>query len=316
VLLPAALYFNPALTATSSGPQTVTLTNTGTGPLTIQSIVATGDFTQTNNCGTAVQPGNGCTLNVIFHPTAAGTRAGAVTISDDATPTGAHQAVSLTGSGSGTTPNFSVTPEAIQFPDQAVGSVSPAQTITLKSVFTIANSLGTPVYPAGFKVTTTCGTALAGGASCLFQAAFSPTIPGPVSGVMSIPITGRPTRYVILSGTGTAAGKAPALSLTPASINFGQAALGDNPSQTITVWNMSGLPTAIRSHSLTGAGAFTITGYNCPAILAGGAKCTVEITCLVTGTTPFQNDSSLTITEESGAQTQVPVTGQAVLATN
>jgi len=316
VLLPASLFFNWALTATSSGAQTVTLTNTGTGPLTIQSIVATGDFTQSNNCGTAVRPGNGCTLNVTFHPTAAGTRAGAVTISDDATPTGAHQTVSLTGSGSATVPQFSVTPESIQFPEQAVGSTSAAQSITLKNVFTTAASLGTPAYPAGFKVTTTCGATLAGGASCTFQAAFAPTVAGPVSGVMSIPITGKPARYVTLSGTGTAAGQAPALSLTPALINFGQVALNDNPSQTITVTNTSGLPTAILSHSLTGAAAFTITGYNCPAILAGGARCRVQITFLVTSSTPFQNDSTLTIQEGSGTQTQVPVTGQAVLTTN
>jgi hypothetical protein len=61
-----------------------------------------------------------------------------------------------------------------------------------------------------------------------------------------------------------------------------------------------------------GAPAFTITNYTCPAILAAGASCAVEITFLPVSTTPYDNSSTLTITEGSGAQTQVPISGQAV----
>ena len=53
-------------------------------PLDITSIVASGDFAQTNDCPATVAPAGFCTLSVTFTPTAAGTRTGAVTITDNA----------------------------------------------------------------------------------------------------------------------------------------------------------------------------------------------------------------------------------------
>jgi hypothetical protein len=58
----------------------VTVNVTGTAAFSIQSITASGDFAQTNNCGSSV-PGNGsCTINVTFTPTTTGDRAGNLTI--------------------------------------------------------------------------------------------------------------------------------------------------------------------------------------------------------------------------------------------
>jgi hypothetical protein len=61
---------------TSSPAQSVKLTNTGTAPITIFSIeiagVNPGDFSQTNTCGSTLNPGARCTVEVTFTPTAAG----------------------------------------------------------------------------------------------------------------------------------------------------------------------------------------------------------------------------------------------------
>jgi hypothetical protein len=75
----------------------VTLTNTGTQTLAVSSIAVSGDFSQTNTCGTSVATGASCAIGVAFTPTAAGSRAGAVTITDNAS--GSPQLITLTGTG-------------------------------------------------------------------------------------------------------------------------------------------------------------------------------------------------------------------------
>ena len=78
-LTPASLTFASQAVGTTSLAQPATLTNTATVPLSITSIATSGDFTESNNCGSTVQAGAACTLNVTFTPTA-----GAVTITDNA----------------------------------------------------------------------------------------------------------------------------------------------------------------------------------------------------------------------------------------
>jgi hypothetical protein len=82
---------------TTSVAQTVTLSNTGSAPLAISSIVGSGDFLQTSNCGSGVAAGAACSISVRFHPTGTGTRTGAITITDDAA--GSPHKVALSGTG-------------------------------------------------------------------------------------------------------------------------------------------------------------------------------------------------------------------------
>jgi hypothetical protein len=67
--------FLPHNVGTMSTPMTVTVNSTGAGPLTVSSVVITGDasgsFSQSNNCGT-VAAGNSCTVNITFDPTVSG----------------------------------------------------------------------------------------------------------------------------------------------------------------------------------------------------------------------------------------------------
>jgi hypothetical protein len=82
---------------TTSAAQTVTLTNTGTGSLSITSLLPSGDYGQANTCGPFVAAAGNCTISVTFTPTAVGTRTGAITITDNAA--NSPQSVSLTGTG-------------------------------------------------------------------------------------------------------------------------------------------------------------------------------------------------------------------------
>jgi minor extracellular serine protease Vpr len=83
---------------TTSASQSVTLSNTGTAPLTITSIAAGGDFQMSSNtCGTSLGAGASCTVGVAFKPTASGKRKGALVFKDF--NTGSPQTVNLSGKG-------------------------------------------------------------------------------------------------------------------------------------------------------------------------------------------------------------------------
>jgi len=94
-----SLDFGDVTVGQTSAPQQVTLQNTGSNDLSISSIVASGDFAQTNNCptSTAVAPSVSCTISVTFTPTKTGLRKGAVTITDNAPKS--PQKVTLSGTG-------------------------------------------------------------------------------------------------------------------------------------------------------------------------------------------------------------------------
>jgi hypothetical protein len=126
--------------------QTVTLSNVGAATLAFNSIAATGDFGQTNDCGSMLDVGESCRVNVTFTPTAVGSRTGFLSISDNAS--GSPQQVSLSGTGTtqvgdsanpycgpGDTPMFGLSDGPATLPTGCVytamaGSPSPGVTTT------------------------------------------------------------------------------------------------------------------------------------------------------------------------------------------
>ena len=96
-----SLPFGKQKVGTTSGAQTVTLTNTGTTPLLLGTLTISGDFafasgtTCTN--GSSLAPNTPCTINITFTPTAPGSRSGKVVITDNALLS--PQIVSLLGTG-------------------------------------------------------------------------------------------------------------------------------------------------------------------------------------------------------------------------
>jgi hypothetical protein len=92
-----SLSFSALAVGTSSAAQIVTVTNSGNGSLTVTGVLATGDFSQTNNCATVAANGGTCSIQVKFTPTSSGARTGTLTLTDSAA--NSPQSVSLAGSG-------------------------------------------------------------------------------------------------------------------------------------------------------------------------------------------------------------------------
>ncbi|MEP6715476.1 MAG: choice-of-anchor D domain-containing protein, partial [Terriglobia bacterium] len=113
---PTSLTFPAQSVGSISAPLSFTLSNSGTAPLTVNSVsiggAAASDFSQTNNCVGAFDPRGACKVSVTFAPSAPGARSAVVTISDNAADS--PQQVNLNGNQSG-----------VQLTNQRVTSTAP-----------------------------------------------------------------------------------------------------------------------------------------------------------------------------------------------
>ncbi len=98
---PAQLTFPAQKVGTSSTPQAVTVTNTGSTAVSVSSVAIAGrnyhDYSETNTCGTQIDAGATCKVTVTFTPGAKGTRDALVNVNDNGG--GSPQGVLLTGTG-------------------------------------------------------------------------------------------------------------------------------------------------------------------------------------------------------------------------
>lgn len=186
--------FSTQTVGTTSSPQTVTLTNNGSGALTITQVAATPspEFSSTTTCVGTINPGATCTISVTFAPTAAGTRSGSLTITSNAA--GSPTTVGLSGTSVLTaSPICSVQNNTVAFPMTTVGVMSSGLSTT------ITNSGNAPLQITGVAIgganasdfrlgasnTCTVGTIAVGG-SCQLQVAFQPQSAGSKSAVVTI----------------------------------------------------------------------------------------------------------------------------------
>ena len=225
---PPSINFGDQAVGSSSIPQTVTVSNTGSADLSVQSIESS-DTTvfslgggTTSSCGTGsvsitLTPGDSCTFTVTFQPASTGTFDATVTITDNASPT--TQTVDLSGTGVTTEPIASVSPTSISFGTYKVGSSSAPQTVTVSntssadlSVYSIESS-DTTDFSLGGSTTSSCGTGsvsitLTPGDSCTFTVTFQPASTGTFDATVTITDNASPTtQTVTLTGTGTRKGK-------------------------------------------------------------------------------------------------------------
>lgn len=96
-----SLGFPTQLVGTTSPATGIVLINYGSTALNITSIAATANFGESDNCGSSLASGAKCTINVTFTPSASGSLAGTLSITDNAS--GSPQAVTLAGTGTTTT---------------------------------------------------------------------------------------------------------------------------------------------------------------------------------------------------------------------
>ncbi len=249
---PTSLTFGGQLVGTSSTPQSVTLSNTGSNSVTINSIGASGDFSQTNTCGTSLAGNSSCTISVTFTPTASGTRTGTLTISDSS----GTQTVGLTGTG---TSNVSLTPVTLNFGNVGVGNSSSPQAFTLSNGnSTTLTSIGVSLSgtnAADFTQTNNCGTSLAPSASCTINVTFTPSVYAAESATLTV-TDSVGTQTSSLSGTG--------INTTPPVTQITAPANGATVSGVVTVTATATDPVGIASVQIYIDGTLAASGSSSP----------------------------------------------------
>jgi len=192
--------FPVQLVGTTSAPQTVKLTNTGTAPLSIASITVRGPFHLTDNCGKSVAAGATCDLGITFAPTAAGNTSGLLSFHDSASTK--PQVIELSGAGT----VMAVSPHSLNFGDQKVGTKSAPQPVVVTNQGSAAvtiNSIKFMDARNNYHQGNNCPAQLSSGSSCTISVTFDPKNTGPQKGMLYVDDNGGGGRQGIsLTGTG------------------------------------------------------------------------------------------------------------------
>ena len=208
---PTFLAFGKEDVNISSPPQTVTVANSGSLPVTITGFSFTGAngnlFSQTNDCPASLAVNSNCTVNVTFTPVVTGNFSADLNVTDDAA--GSPQLVSLTGAG--VRPNAVITspnPPQIHFGQIPVGSSSSSQPVTLLNngggTLFISSITFTGPNPTEFSETDNCDGSVLSGGTCTVNVTFSPSVIGLGEAFMNINDNSDPSpQQVSLSGDGT-----------------------------------------------------------------------------------------------------------------
>ena len=202
--IPSSLDFGGRALNVTTGRASVTIANTSGVQVSISSIVTSGDFAQTNNCGNSILPSlvSACRIDIAFTPTAGGTRAGSIIIKS--TASGSPHVIPLSGIGGVSDLDFA--PTSLHFGNVPLGSKSTSSTILL------ANNGSTPVNfisilaSGDFQETNNCGGSLPAGGKCVMTVVFTPSGSGTRNGRITLSDTDpTPLQTIPLAGVGKVA---------------------------------------------------------------------------------------------------------------
>jgi hypothetical protein len=305
------LTFSSQGVGTTSAPQSLAISSTGTADLNITSISTSAPFAQNNNCPSQLPPGMDCTINVTYTPKTGGTQTGTLTVADNAG--GDPQTVTLSGTGA-VAPAVSLSATSLTAGSFPVGTTSGTTNLVVTNSGTAALSISsvtlTGPNPGDFALNNGCPGSLAAGGNCSITFTFTPTAPGTRTAYINITdnAAGSP-QTVTISGTG----QAPAASLSTSSLTFASQTTGTTSApQTITLTNSGNESLSISSIGLTGANPGDFTQSNtCGSSVAPGNTCMISVSFTPPATGTFSATLALT-DNASGSPQSVSLSGTGV----
>jgi hypothetical protein len=320
-LVPNAPLSFGQITSGQTAQQRLTLTNTGTGVLTIRRLSSAPPFLSTSTCGATLAVGASCSVTITYAPidevatgsSTSGTRNDVGSLSIESDAAASPQFVSLSGlvspvassnpASSAVLAAYALSESALTFANTPVGNASAAQTVTLTNTGTTTIHVLSMLPAADFTATTTCGAVLPG-ASCSFGVAFTPTTGSSAAlrtGTLEIQSDATDSlEFISLVGSSSTA----PIVLNPTTLSFGTVNVGSSATSSVSVTNTSAAP--ITFTALSASGAFSVAQGSCPAVgstLAAGISCTLAVTFTPVGSGMLSGLLSL-----STDATQLPLT--------
>ena len=255
----------------SSQAQSATLTNPGSGSLTVtQATLTNARFSLSGlTLPLTLAAGQSAAFTVAFAPQSAGSVSANLAFTSNAS----NPTMNLSLSGNAIMPGqLTANPASLAF-----GSIQVGNNLTLMD--TLTNTGGASVTVSQATLTnasfTLSGPALpltlGAGQSAAFSVGFSPQSAGSVSGNIAFTSNAsNPTISVALSGNAVLPGQ---LTANPASLAFGSVQAGNNLTLMDSLTNNGGASVTISQATVTGSG-FSISGLNVPLTLNPGASVT------------------------------------------
>ncbi len=186
---PGFLDFGGVVVNGSSAVQSVTISNTGDGNMSLNPVTVSGEFSQTNDCSDVLNAGDSCVVDVIFNPTTIGDIVGLLQVLGNDALSDASLAASADLVGVGLSvpqANLTVTPSFLDFGEVQINHDSTAQSITISNVGNGSMSLNPVTVSGVFSQTNNCSNVLNAGESCLVNLIFSPTAVGNAVGLLRV----------------------------------------------------------------------------------------------------------------------------------
>ena len=313
---PSSLSFGDVASGSTSAAQSVTISNPGTSAAPISSISASGDYAETNTCGSSIAAGGSCTASVTFSPTSGGPLTGSLTVNTSAP--GGNLTVALSGAGVTSTTNLALnqpitasssyetyvasnandgntstyweSTDGAGYPQTItvdLGSAQSIGSITLDLPPSSAWATRTETLSVLGSTNDTSFSQIVGSAGYTFDPSSGNTV------TISLP-SGTSTRYVQLSFTGntgwsaaqlsefevfpggSSSGGSSALTSSPSSLSFGNETTGSTSVAQSVTISNPGTSTASISAISTSA-PFAETN-TCGSSIAAGGSCTASVT--------------------------------------
>jgi len=300
---PTSFVLHDAILGSAGGTGTVTITNTGTAGANISQPVFAGDFRlYQDTCPPNLSAGFSCSITTVFVPTGTGTRTGSMTITDDAGP----HVISL--SGNSLASSTLAMPLQLNFPQTAVNTLSPTQTLTLQNTGGSIDVLGVFQVNGDFAIRgTTCGSQINAYQSCTLTVVFAPSAAGNRVGSITVPfnnLVSLSQSTTLLYGTGAGT---PLVSITPSSLDFGNVGIGSaSDPQLVQISNPGTGALTLTSQQLAGSSDFRIASTTCGNSVPAGGSCTLSM--VLAPTSAGAKTGTLTLVDALGTHT-ITLTG-------
>ncbi|HKA35219.1 MAG TPA: choice-of-anchor D domain-containing protein [Thermoanaerobaculia bacterium] len=276
-LSPTALDFGLGIVGRDSPPLQVTVTNNGTTPVSVSFPVFSGFFYESgaffhlpdcfpSRSAITLAPGAACNVHVSFFPTIVGPDQGTMSLqaSVAAYPATMLGPVALSGTGH----TIAIDPSSVDFGLVRVGS---AATVSV-GIFNFAPAAVRSITITGddFTQTGSCVGTLSQDTPCYVAVTFSPSSAIARTGTLTFVDDDLASPQVVsLKGAGTA------LAVSPAGLDFGFGAVGDESQPLpVTVGNIGNAPLTLGK--ISASGDFSQKN-GCPRTLAPGTSCVVSV---------------------------------------
>jgi Abnormal spindle-like microcephaly-assoc'd, ASPM-SPD-2-Hydin/Beta-propeller repeat len=330
VISPTSVNFGSVSVGTTPS-QAITLTNQGNQTLQITGIAVAGNNIaqfppSADTCPAALSAGASCGLVISFVPSAVGTFTAVLNVTDNSgTISNAMQTVSLTGTATAAAPLLNISPTALSFASQAVGSTSGNQavmvvnqgsgTLNISTIgVTGSGASSFAIVPAGSSPCPSSGS-LASAASCTVTINFAPLSSGTKNASLSLSDNAAGSPQTI-SLTGTAV--APAITLSASSLTFSAQPAGTaSAAQNVTLSNSGTTLLGISGIVLNGANPTDfIETNNCPQSLGASASCLITVKFDPAASGPASRTASISVSDNAPQSPQtIALTGSVTVAT-